>query len=158
MTKRSLLAAGALLILSGALLGAPFADAIGKPPKPSKPPTPPKIAKILEFDTMVRLPQAFIGTQNPIRGINGGDLPWAIGGASGELKVDGHLEIAVAGLVFSAGPNTGSNTVPSFRVIVSCLKSDGAIENVMTDPFPATQGLASEDGGDAAIEADLVLP
>ena len=31
--------------------------------------------KIIEFDTMVGLPQAFTGTQNPIRGINGGGLP-----------------------------------------------------------------------------------
>ena len=158
MTKRSLLAAGALLILSGALLGAPFSDAIGKPPKPSRPPKPPRIAKILEFGTMVGLPHAFTGTQNPIRGINGGGLPWAIGGASGELKGDGHLEVAVAGLVFSDGPNTGSNTVPSFRVIVSCLSNDGLVESVMTDPFPATTGPASEGGGDAAIEAELVLP
>ena len=149
MRKRSLPATGAVLIVSSALLGGPFSAAAGKPPK---------IEKILEFDTMVGLPQAFTGTQIPIRGINGGGLPWAIGGASGELRVDGHLEIAVSGLVFAGGPNTGSNTVSSFRAIVSCLRSDGSTENVMTDPFPATTGAATAGGGNAEIEADLTLP
>jgi len=114
--------------------------------------------KILEFDTMVGLPQAFTGNQNAIRGINGGGLPWAIGSAKGELTVGGYLEIKVQGLVFSAGPNTGANTVPNFRAIVSCLTSDGSVVNVMTDPFPATTGPASSGGGNAKIEANLTLP
>jgi hypothetical protein len=114
--------------------------------------------KILEFDTMVGLPQALTGTQNPIRGINGGGLPWAIGSSFGELKANGKLEINVQGLVFAAGPNTGGNTIPSFRAIVSCLKDDGSVENLMTDPFAATLGLAVEGGGNAKIEANLNLP
>lgn len=111
-----------------------------------------KESKILEFDTMAGLPQALTGAQNPIRGINGGGLPWAIGPTSGELKKDGKLEIKVQGLVFSAGPNTGRNTVPAFRAIVSCLKNDGSIENISTDQFPATEE------GNAKIEAKLNLP
>jgi len=117
-----------------------------------------KESKMLEFDTMVGVPQALTGTQNPIRGINGGGLPWTIGSAKGELTVGGHLEIKVQGLVFAAGPNTGSNTVASFRAIVSCLGGDGSIQNVTTDPFPATTGPASSGGGNAKIEADLTLP
>jgi hypothetical protein len=114
--------------------------------------------KILEFDTMVGLPPAFTGTQNPIRGVNGGGLPWMINSGIGELSTGGHLEIKVQGLVFAAGPNTGSNTIPAFRAIVSCLKSDGSVQNVMTDPFPATLGPASDGGGNAKIEANLSLP
>ncbi|RPI94946.1 MAG: hypothetical protein EHM40_00115 [Chloroflexi bacterium] len=114
--------------------------------------------KILEFDTMVGLPQAFTGTQNPIRGINGGGLPWTLSSASGELKASGRLEIKVRGLVFAAGPNTGSNTVASFRAIVSCLTADGSVQNVMTDPFPATTGPASSGGGNAKIETTVSLP
>jgi hypothetical protein len=117
-----------------------------------------KAPKILEFDTMVGVPQALTGTQQPIRGINGGGLPWTIGGASGELKANGRLEIAVAGLVFAAGPNTGSNTVTSFRAVVSCLTADGSVVNVSTPPVPATIGPASSGGGDAAFEGDLALP
>jgi hypothetical protein len=115
-------------------------------------------AKILEFDTMVGIPSALTGTQNPIRGINGGGLPWSIGAASGELSTGGHLEVTVQGLVLAAGPNTGSNPISSFRAIVSCLGSDGSNHNVRTDPFPATTGPASAGGGDAKIEADVILP
>lgn len=110
-------------------------------------------AKIVEFDSMVGIPQALTGTANPIRGINGGGLPWSIGSSSGELKANGKLEITVNDLVFAAGPNAGKNTVANFRAIVSCLRSDGTVENVQTGLFPATV-----PGGDAYIEANLTLP
>lgn len=116
-----------------------------------------KEAKILEFDNMVGVPQALTGSQSPIRGVNGGGLPWTIGSAHGELSQSGHLEIDVRGLVFAAGPNVGKNTVPNFRGLVSCLQSDGSVSNVSTDLFPATLGAASEGGGNAHIEADLTL-
>jgi len=152
MTKTSLLAASAAIVLGTALAAGALTPAVAKPPKPTK------IPKVLEFQTMVGLPTTYTGTQNPIRGVNGGGLPWSIGEAAGELKEDGHLEVAVSGLVFAAGPNTGRNTVASFRAIVSCLTSDGSVENVMTGLFPATTGAAAEGGGNADIEADLVLP
>lgn len=116
--------------------------------------------KILEFDTMVGVPLSLTGAQSqaPLRGINGGGLPWTIGPSYGELKADGKLEINVQGLVFAAGPNTGKNTVANFRALVSCVKSDGTFENILTDPFPATLGFAAEGGGNASIEADVDLP
>ncbi len=114
--------------------------------------------EIVEFDIMVGIPQAFTGTQNPIRGINGGGLPWKLSSASGELKDTGELEIKIRGLVLAAGPNTDSNPVASFRAIVSCLAADGSVQNVMTDPFPATTGPASSGGGNAKIEATVSLP
>ncbi len=117
-----------------------------------------KETKILEFDTMVGVPSALTGTKGPIRGINGGGVPWMIGSASGELTAGGHLEIEVQGLVFAAGPNIGSNTVTSFRAIVSCLTSDGSAQNILTDAFPATTGPASSGGGNAEIETDVSLP
>jgi hypothetical protein len=114
--------------------------------------------QILEFDTMVGVPQALTGATNPIRGIGGGGVPWTIGSGSGELSVSGHLDIKVGGLVFASGPNAGSNTVISFRAIVSCLDGDGAEVNVATGSFPATTGPASSGGGNAMIKADLTLP
>ncbi len=111
-----------------------------------------KEPKILEFDTMVGIPQAFTGTQNPIRGINGGGLPWTLTSASGELSASGRLEVKVKGLVLAAGTNAGSNPIASFRAIVSCLGSDGSAQNVMTDPFPATTA------GNAKIETTVSLP
>ena len=119
-----------------------------------------KEPKILEFDTMVGLPQAFTGTQNSasMRGINGGGLPWAIGSGRGELKASGKLEVSVQGLVLAAGSNIGKNPSPFFKATVSCLTSDAGVVNVSTDPFPATLGLATEGGGNAEIEATLSLP
>jgi len=114
--------------------------------------------KILEFDSMVGLPSAFTGSQRPIRGINGGGLPWDIGSTFGELKANGKLEISVQGLVFADGPNKGRNTIPFFRGVVSCLTNDGSVANLSTEPFPATLGAASSGGGNAEIEAMLNLP
>lgn len=145
MKKNIMIVISAVLILVG-LVFTGYAPIVAKTPK------------ILEFDTMVGLPQSFTGTQNPIRGVNGGGLPWTLTSASGELSVNGHLEVQVTGLVFAAGPNTGRNTVPNFRAIVSCLKDDGSVENVITGNFPATLGLAEEGGGNAKIEANLSLP
>ncbi|HEX9076799.1 MAG TPA: hypothetical protein VF932_13530 [Anaerolineae bacterium] len=144
--KKNIVLLFAALVTLGVLLGWQVPQTAAEQPK------------TLEFNSMVGVPPALTGTQNPIRGINGGGLPWTIGPSSGELKSDGRLEIEVHGLVFAAGPNTGSNTVPAFRAIVSCLKNDGTVQNVMTAPFPATLGPASQGGGNAEIEATLTLP
>ena len=119
-----------------------------------------KEPKILEFDTMVGVPVTLKGTlsQVPLRGINGGGLAWTLTSAHGELTASGHLEIEIQGLVFAEGPNTGANTVPSFQGLVSCVKSDGSFERILTGTFPATTGPASAGGGNAKIEADLTLP
>ena len=116
--------------------------------------------KILKFDTMVGVPAGLTGAQSqgPLRGLNGGGIPWTLEDASGELRANGHLEISVQGLVLAAGANAGSNPIANFRGLVSCVKSDGTFANIQTDLFPATTGPASAGGGNAEIEADLVLP
>jgi hypothetical protein len=114
--------------------------------------------RILAFDTMVGVPQALTGTQSPIRGINGGGIPWTLDAASGDLRASGHLKVSVRGLVLAAGANAGSNPVASFRVVVSCLGSDGSIQNIQTAAFPATTGPASAGGGNSEIETDVSLP
>ncbi|MEZ4711411.1 MAG: hypothetical protein R3A44_29730 [Caldilineaceae bacterium] len=123
-------------------------------------------AKLLEFETMIGVPRPYTGPTNAIRGVPGGGLPWVIGQAKGELKSNGELEVKVKGLVFD--PNdpdvigrglANQNTVPAFRVIVSCLSKDAAgnptTVNVTTDQFPATTGVGA---GDAEIEAHVALP
>lgn len=114
-------------------------------------------AKILEFDTMVGVPSTLTGSQSqgPLRGINGGGLPWTLTSAQGELSTSGHLEIKVTGLVLVA---TGSNPIGFFRGLVSCVQSDGSFDNILTAAFPATTGPASSGGGDSDIEADMSLP
>jgi hypothetical protein len=113
---------------------------------------------IYEFTTMVGTPQAFTGTQSPIRGINGGGLPWMLTSAKGELKADGSLELSVTGLVLATGVNAGSNPIANFKVIVSCLQSDTSVKNVSSGLFPATTGPATSGGGNAKIETTLSLP
>jgi hypothetical protein len=119
-----------------------------------------KEPKILEFDTMVGVPAGLTGTQSQavLRGINGGGLPWTLTSAHGELKASGKLEIEVTGLVLAAGANTGSNPSAVFRALVSCVKSDGSVENILTEAFPATTGPASAGGGNAKIETTVALP
>lgn len=116
--------------------------------------------KVLKFDTMVGVPAGLTGAQSqaPLRGINGGGIPWELTDASGELRANGHLEISVEGLVLAAGANAGSNPIANFRGVVSCVTDTGAFVNVQTGLFPATTGPASAGGGNAEIEADLVLP
>ena len=116
--------------------------------------------KVLKFNSMVGVPAGLTGAQSqgPLRGINGGGIAWAIGDASGELRANGHLEISVQGLVLAAGANTGINPSAVFRGLVSCVTDTGAVVNILTDPFPATTGPASEGGGNAEIVADLDIP
>ncbi len=116
--------------------------------------------RILQFDTMVGIPSTLTGLQSqaPLRGISGGGLPWTLSSAMGFLTAGGQLKVEVQGLVLAAGPNAGSNPIPSFRALVSCVRSDGTFDNILTDPFPATTGPASAGGGDADIEATVALP
>lgn len=116
--------------------------------------------KVLEFDTMAPVDGAFVGPANPIRGVSGGGLPWQIEEVTGELRVDGRLEVEVEGLVLlddASVPEAvrGINPIPNFQAIVSCLTDvDGLVEtvNVSSGLFPANTE------GDSKIEATLDLP
>src|SRR5262245_32506465 len=52
---------------------------------------------VLSFETMAGVPQPLTGTQSPIRGINGGGIPWIISDAKGELRANGDLKVEVKG-------------------------------------------------------------
>jgi hypothetical protein len=116
--------------------------------------------KILKFRTMAPVTGPFVGSANPIRGINGGGLPWQIEKANGELRSDGRLEVKVKGLVLFAGdpvpaPLQGTNPIPNFQAVVSCMTIvNGAAStvNVATDPFRASSS------GNSRIEATVSLP
>ena len=115
---------------------------------------------ILEWQTMVGVPQAFTGQTNKavIRGVPGGGIPWRLDLGKGELSRNGHLEIKVRGLVLAAGDNAGTNPVGTFRGLVSCLTDSATVSTCPTGDFPASMGPASAGGGNADIEADLNLP
>ena len=44
---------------------------------------------VLKFDAMAPVVAPYTGATNPIRGINGGGVPWVIGSAHVRLRADG---------------------------------------------------------------------
>jgi len=119
------------------------------------------VPEVLEFQTMTPVTGPYVGAANPIRGINGGGLPWIITSGRGELSSTGHLEVRVHGLVLATKAPVppalqGTNPVTSFKAIVSCATIDSAgnatTVNVSTGLFPASST------GNASIEANVVLP
>jgi hypothetical protein len=128
-----------------------------------------RTTNMLDFERMASVPTAYTGTKAPIRGLNGGGLPWVIGSAKGEVGVDGSLELKFSGLVLdpndpatiNAG-NAGTNPVASMRAIVSCQSVDTAgaanVVNVQTATFPVTTGTLASGAGTGRVEARLSLP
>lgn len=121
-------------------------------------------ATILEFETMVGVHGPFLGQINPIRGINGGGLPWVLEEGEGRLRADGKLSVKVRGLIIPASaPSTaaGTNPAPFFLAAVSCMTTDGGMnmltQNVFTTPAETTM-LGDPRNGDANIKAMVALP
>jgi hypothetical protein len=116
--------------------------------------------RILSFDTMTGVVRPFTGAANPVRDVPGGGIPWVLTSARGELGADGAIEVRVRGLVLAEGPNAGTNPIPQFKAIVSCLTPGRdaagnlvvATVNRSTNTFPATTT------GDSRIEDVVSLP
>jgi hypothetical protein len=114
---------------------------------------------ILRFDTMTPVDGPFVGGAHPVRTLPGGGLPWELDRARGELRRDGRLDVKVDGLVLARKAPVpanlqGTNPIPQFRAIVSCL-TPGAPDQgvtVASDPVPASPD------GDARIRTRLDLP
>lgn len=106
---------------------------------------------VLEFDAMTPVVAPFTGTTHPIRGVNGGGVPWQIERGRGHLSSDGRLKIRVEGLVLVS---SGQNPVPMFRGVVNCLTTESPDlgVNLATAPVPASSD------GDATIKATVELP
>lgn len=120
-------------------------------------------SKVLQFNTMIGVPRPYTGATNAIRGVPGGGLPWVIDFGKGKLSPDGSVDVLVKGLVFDpSDPDViargigGTNTVPNFKVIVSCLSRDVGgnpiTVNVSTGLFPA------DTAGNAQINDVVALP
>ena len=71
--------------------------------------------KVLQFQTMVGVTGPFVGATNPIRGVNGGGLPWQIENASGKLSSNGKLEVTVEGVGSPAFSGQLLNVFPMLR-------------------------------------------
>jgi hypothetical protein len=111
---------------------------------------------ILQFSSMVGVSGPYVGPNNPIRGVPGGNLPWVISDGRGHLKKNGDLEIQVRGLVLPDWDPPFTNPVPVFHAVVSCQSIDEggnpSIVNVTTGDFPASTL------GDSHINAFVLLP
>jgi hypothetical protein len=119
-------------------------------------------ALVLKSETLVGVTGGFVGTANPVRGVNGGGRPWALSRGKVELKDTGELSVSVRGLIIpvSAG-GPGNNPAPFFRAAVSCLSLDAG-GNVITANVLTTNGAEVMIGdplnGDARIRATVALP
>ncbi len=100
---------------------------------------------LFEFERLRGIPTGGL----VIRNIPGGGVPWTIAEGEARLGADGALKVEVRGLVIAA---TGVNPVSQFIATLSCLNADGTINNINTNPVPATTT------GDAEIEEVLTLP
>jgi hypothetical protein len=120
-------------------------------------------SKLLQFNTMVGVPRPYTGAANAIRGVPGGGLPWVIEFANGKVSPDGEVNVMVKGLVLDPsdpavieGGRGGTNPIPNFKVIVSCLSKDASgnptTVNVSTGLFPA------DAEGNAHIQDTVALP
>lgn len=109
-------------------------------------------------DKMIGIPATMSLDAGNIRGINGGGLPWGIGEAKVSVKTSGKIDADFENLVFTAGPNSGKNTVGSMSVVVSCLDASNQPVNVKSAPFPVTVATATDPGGDADVKTSIELP
>jgi hypothetical protein len=111
---------------------------------------------IVEFQTMFSNHSPFIGAAGAIRGVPAAPLPWMNHSVEGDLDANGQLDIDVDGLVLANDPAVpanlrGTNPVPSFAGIVSCISSVATV-TVTTANFTATPA------GNAHIHQKLTLP
>lgn len=115
---------------------------------------------VLEFKRMVG--NDLTGSDGAIRGVDAGGAPWVLDEAEVKLDADGHLKVEVEGLVLDPdtvptppdGPG-GTNPIPEFRAILSCLapdSNDQVVESIRTSTFEA-----NEDG-DSEIEEEVDIP
>jgi hypothetical protein len=145
MNRSFLAVAGAVLALVAiATLGVPAFSSAGADGR-----------KVLSAHVLTPVTGPYVGSTNPIRGVSGGGLPWRLTSGDADLRADGRLHLDVEGLVFAAGPNEGTNTIPMFKAIVSCqtIASGAAtVANVPTGLFPASTA------GDATIDTMVSLP
>jgi len=115
---------------------------------------------LLSFGTMFGVDGAFVGPANPVDDIAGDELPWEVSRVFGSLDTDGHLFVAVRGLVFKDDPSVppelrGINDEDEFRAAVSCLtdENDSVVRrNVVTGGFPANEQ------GDSIVLTRVELP
>jgi len=117
--------------------------------------------KVLDANVLAPVIEPYTGTANPIRGVDGGGLPWELTSGNANLRADGQLHVRVQGLVLARRAPVPANlqgTMPfaQLRAIVSCLtilfKLTATTDNVSTELFDVTPG------GDGHLDTSVALP
>jgi hypothetical protein len=117
--------------------------------------------KVLEANVLAPVVEPYTGAANPIRGVNGGGLPWELKSGHANLRGDGRLDVRVQGLVLARRAPVPANlqgTMPfaQLKAIVSCLTTPDGVTattaNVSTELFDVTPG------GDGHLETSVALP
>src|SRR4051794_29202059 len=108
--------------------------------------------KVLDAKVLAPVTAPYTGAANPIRGLNGGGLPWKIGDAQADLRADGRLHVEVEGLVLAS---TGANPVAQFKAVVSCQTTANGLATVANVSTPLVDASPT---GDAEISTTIALP
>jgi len=117
--------------------------------------------KVLDANVLAPVIEPYTGTANPIRGVDGGGLPWELTSGNANLRADGQLHVRVQGLVLARRAPVPANlqgTMPfaQLRAIVSCLTTPDGLtattDNVSTELFDVTPG------GDGHLDTSVALP
>ncbi len=119
--------------------------------------------RLVRTDDLVPVQPPFTGATNPIRGINGGGLPWVISEGEIEVRANGRVHMEVEGLVIDPTETAvpaiaGINPIATFAVVVSCLHADGTWTNVTTAPTPADRAGNAELDTMVSLPADCMSP
>lgn len=116
--------------------------------------------KVLDANTLAPVIEPYTGTANPVRGVNGGGLPWELGSGRANLRADGRLRVRIQGLLLARRAPVPPNlqaTIPFTQLgaVVSCLTTTNGTattDNVSTELFPVTPR------GDGHLDTSVALP
>lgn len=116
--------------------------------------------KVLDANVLAPVIEPYTGSANPIRGVNGGGLPWELRSGSANLRANGRLHVRVQGLVLARRapvPPMAQGTIPFTQLgaIVSCQTTTNGmatVANVSTKLFDVTPR------GDGHLDTSVALP
>ena len=116
--------------------------------------------KVVDAKVLAPVTEPYTGATNAIRGVPGGGLPWEIDSGSADLRASGRLHVEVEGLVLARRDPVpanlqGTNPIPNFKAIVSCLSITAATATTTNVETPLAPASAA---GDAEINATVALP
>lgn len=120
----------------------------------------PDPGRLFTFNDMAGNQRPLVGSDEKIRGISAGGLPWVVDEAQAKLHSNGHLQVRVKGLVIDpdddeAGDLAGKNPAPAFKAILSCMTIENGSREVVNSK---TGTVPTGEAGDAKISEIMDVP